>query len=193
MGWRYQTVKTGVRMPTAERNPLEMIFHDIGRAIEAKFYYHAIVISLSIPDICAALTCNPKSICVTSKDYIAWCETNLEPKFSSFTAVDCYRLRCGVVHWGNFGHPKARYDKIVFTLPTKLKMAEGRIGNDDTGLVLTLDCVTFCARMISAAREWLRTKTEDVNVQTNLQSIVRLRPQGISFSVLTLKGVPVIA
>ena len=30
--------------------------------------------------------------------------------------------------------------------------------------MLTLDCVTFCERVISATREWLATKAEQVNV-----------------------------
>jgi len=179
----------------AENNPLEAIFQDIERAIEARFYYHAIVVCLSMPDICAALLCDPSSIWVTEKKYVEWCEANLEKRFKFLTAKDCYRLRCGVLHQGNFGHPKARYDRIVFTLPSKIQFPEGRIGSPEAGeLVLLLNCVIFCERMVSAARDWLSANTQDKNVQANLQNIVRFRPAGISLPpTLQLKGVPVIA
>src|SRR5665213_2961362 len=39
-------------------HPLEMIFRDIERALEAKLWYLALAVTLSIPDICSLLELN---------------------------------------------------------------------------------------------------------------------------------------
>jgi len=41
------------------RPELTAILHEIERALEAKLYYVAIAVALSVPDICACLECDP--------------------------------------------------------------------------------------------------------------------------------------
>src|SRR5262245_2274592 len=88
---------------------LDSILVDIQRAIDAKLYYPALLVALTIPDICAALTLD-KSVNVTARDYIRFverytvAEPGADPEAVNFIGVDgvmCYRLRCGVVHRGN--------------------------------------------------------------------------------------------
>lgn len=81
--------------------PLERIFQDIERALSYDLYYLALSVSLTIPDVCAALECDPDNIWVTGEKYIAWCEKHLEPNYAWFTGEDCYRLRCGILHPGD--------------------------------------------------------------------------------------------
>jgi hypothetical protein len=197
--WTCGTCFTGYRLvldkgcwiPMTEPSPLEMIFREIETAVSSGFYYLAIAVCLSVPDICAALLCDPKAIWVTEKKYTAWCKANLEPRFEHFTAEDCYRLRCGVLHQGNFGHPRARYDRILFNIAGGITVHDARIKDGKGGeVVLTLDCATFCRTMISAAREWLLSMASNTNVQSNLPNIVRLRPAGIPPFAF---GLPVIA
>ena len=84
--------------------PLDTIFSEIQRALEVKLYYLAIAVSLSIPDVCAALECDPNNIFVKEKDYVGWCERNLADQLDklTLTAVDLYRLRGGVIHQNRF-------------------------------------------------------------------------------------------
>lgn len=99
--WRHEVLYPG----GAGANPLEHILGDIEKALAAEFHYLAIVVSLTVPDICAALERDPAQRRKIGETYVAWCKTNLEPHYTHFTAEDCYRLRCGVIHEGKFGHP----------------------------------------------------------------------------------------
>lgn len=178
-------------MPTRELNPLERILEDIEKALRAEFYYLAIAVSLTVPDICAALECDPAKIWVTEAKYVAWCRTNLEPHYRHFTSEDCYRLRCGVLHQGKFGHPKTPYDNVYFGLPN----TTGFVNHD--GLVewggkkgLQLDAQMFCQTMIAAVRNWLAKSVENPNIAVNLPHLVSLRPDGLPPFV---QGIPVIA
>ena len=174
-----------------EQSPLEIIFRDIERALDSGLHYLAIAVSLSIPDICAALECDPDKIWVTEKKYVAWCEANISDQLGFMTALDCYRLRCGVLHQGRFGHPKARFDHMLFTIPNPQRnvfhMNMMEIGGKK---VLNLDTVTFCHDMISAARRWYEAKRDDGNVQANISNLVRLRPHGLAPFMV---GMPLIA
>ena len=52
--------------------PIEItaILREIERAIEAKLYYLAIAVSLSVPDICACLEFDPKLMNKTSNNKV---------------------------------------------------------------------------------------------------------------------------
>src|SRR4051812_11723889 len=73
MGWFW-------RMEPAQ-SPLEMIYQDIERAIQARLWYLAIAVTLSLPDVCAALECEPGKAWVTEAKYVAWFESNAASQF----------------------------------------------------------------------------------------------------------------
>ncbi len=176
-----------------EPSPLEMIFNDIEAALKARLYYIAIAVSLSIPDICAALECDPTDRKAlkrgNKKRYIAWFKANLADQFHTFTAEDCYSLRCGVLHQGAFGDPEAQYDRPVFKLPNGSTFHE--CTSDHGGeSALVMDTVIFCHQLIDGARRWLTKKADDPNVAANLPNVVRFRPRGLEPHMV---GPPVIA
>ena len=47
-----------------EDRPLEFIFREIERSLAYGLYYSPIAVTLSIPDICAALECDPGRVWV---------------------------------------------------------------------------------------------------------------------------------
>src|SRR6202040_2643279 len=101
-----------------EPSPLEIIFQDIQKALDAGLHYVAIAVTLSIPDICATLEDEPGKVWSTEKKYVAWCERNLVDRFRFLTATDIWRLRGGVLHQGSlFGHPKSRFHAVLFSIP----------------------------------------------------------------------------
>jgi hypothetical protein len=177
-----------------EPSPLEMIFSDIERALKARLYYVAIAVSLSIPDICAALELFPADKRVTRKNYIAWFKENLSSEFQVFTAEDCYRLRCGVLHKARSSHPELSYHRIALMLPTPggytIHEADAGYNGGSEERILTMHPEIFCHRVIAGARRWLAAKRDDQNVMANLPNVVRLRPEGLppNFS-----GMPLIA
>jgi hypothetical protein len=183
---------------------LTAILREIERALEAKLYYLAIAVALSIPDICGCLECDPdKPIWATQEKYVAWCDKNLS--FQNLTGVDLFRIRGGVLHQGHFDHPKSKFDRVMFIGPESSIKAHDIVITVKPGVafsgvsaevlrvsgdLLQLDVVMFCKSILDAARAWAISKANDQNVQRNLPNLVRYRPEGLPpFSV----GVPTIA
>jgi hypothetical protein len=186
------------------RPELAAILHEIERAIEAKLYYVAIAVALSVPDICACLECNPDEPIWASFDkYAAWCDANI--KFQNLDGADLARLRGGVLHQGHFGHPKSKFNRVLFIGPeSQIKAHDVVMSVEDNvsfggmsatelrlaGKVLLLDAVQFCQTIMDSARKWVISKNGDPFVERNLPNLVRYRPNGLPpFSV----GVPTIA
>jgi hypothetical protein len=207
-------------------SPLEPILSDIQKALEARLYYLAIAVSLSLPDVCVALAREPGEKFKRGENklkYEAWCTENLITEFQHFPeiehliAADVYRLRCGVVHEGNFGRD-GRFERIIFTVPESglsahdvfVRVSTAAPGSDPKALemmhesmsflrggikvrpgekALILDAVTFCKQVIDAARRWFEKHAEDPNVKENSPLLVRTRPQFPPY----FPGTPVIA
>jgi hypothetical protein len=186
--------------------PLELtaILREIEKALEAKLYYVAIAVALSVPDICACLECDPdKPIWATQEKYVAWCDKNL--RFKNLTGVDLFRIRGGVLHQGHFDHPKSKFDRVMFIGPESAIKAHDIVITVKPGVtfsgisaetlrvsgdLLQLDVRMFCNSILDAARAWGISKANDPHVLRNLPNLVRYRPEGLPpFSV----GVPTIA
>jgi hypothetical protein len=179
--------------PTA----LECVLREVETSLNNGLFYVALAVTLTIPDICAGLECDPDRVWVTEKKYIAWLEANLTRNYEWFTAEDCARLRHGVVHTGGFGHPKKRYERVMFTLPavpialparTREVLSEGF--ESAPGSVLTMNLEGFCCDMLRAARAWERANATNPTVLTNMAKLVRFRPDGVPPWVI---GAPMIA
>ncbi len=185
---------------------LAAILNEVERAIEAKLYYLAIAVALSLPDICSCLECDPsKPIWATSEKYITWCKTNLSGQFRNLDGTDLFRIRGGILHQGHFDHPKSKFDRIVFLGPESAFKAHDVIATIAPGItfsgvtveelrivgdVLQLDVLRFCRSIMDGARRWSVAKKSDPFVQENLPNLVRYRPNGLPpFSV----GVPTVA
>ena len=171
--------------------PLEIIFEDIERAIRAELFYVAVAVTLSLPDICAGLISPQTDPFTNGKKYKAWCDENLAKRFTQLTSDDIYRLRCGVLHQGKFGHPQARFDRAMFVLPDRDRlMATGFMRNVGVeGTLLAIDLVDFCRQIIEAARFWYEKVKDHPNVVMNVPYLVRNRPEGFG----GIRGLAVIA
>ena len=191
-----------------DRVPQELnaILREIEKALEAKLYYLAIAVALSVPDICASLEFDPDNPRRANMDtYAAWCDANIGASLKNLAGVDIYYLRCGVLHFGHFGHPKAKFNRVMFIGPESQFKAHDTIMNVNPGVsfggipaeqlrlsgrILLLDVFRFCQMIMSAAQEWSKAKAADPFVQRNLPNLVRYRPDGLPpFSI----GVPTIA
>jgi hypothetical protein len=174
---------------------MEVITQEIERALDAGLYYLALVSTLTLPDICAAVE-SPNGE-TTGPLYMKWCAAWLEgypfgPDDFSYSypkgiGEDLYYLRCGVVHQGRLAHHKSQYSRVLFTIPNTANFIShlGEI-ND----ALNLDIVSFCHDMINAASRWYEAKQSDVNVQANFPRLVQYRQQGLAPYIV---GIPLIA
>ena len=102
--------------------PMDPVLLEIDKAIGARLYYLAVVMALTLPDICAAVEAENGR---THPDkYKAWYRQHFAAYYPQLTDEDCYELRCGVVHQGRFGrrpdNPKLQYARVVFSLPSPI-------------------------------------------------------------------------
>jgi hypothetical protein len=129
---------------------------------------------LALPDICAALE-SPDGQASGTR-YKAWCDIYLMHRLPLLTSDDVYRLRCGVLHQGKFGHPRMQFSRVAFTLPDdRGNQQHLNIVND----VLWLDAITFGVVMYAAYNQWAAAKQNDPNVMRNFPHLVQLRPGGL--------------
>lgn len=163
---------------------MESLLNEIERALELELYYLAIVLALTLPDICAALE-DPNGV-TRGEYYKAWYNKYFAIKYPSITDNDCWSLRCGVVHQGRCGHPNMQYDRVVFTMPG----APAVLHNNFINGALNLDIELFCQDMIDTVRDWYNAQQNNPNVKSNLPHLVRYRPKGLAPYVV---GMPVIA
>jgi len=173
-----------------EPHPLEMVLRDIERALDAGLWYLALAVSLSIPDICSLLELEEGWS--NGNIFAAWFDKHVGKAYTNFTGEDCYKVRGGVLHKGQFGHKKLRYDRIFFSISPSIVLRE-TMGTNIGGLpgtVLSLDLILFCRTMVKAARAWAKATESDPIVVANLPSLVRLRPDGLPPYIV---GLPVIA
>ena len=165
-------------------HPMETILSEIERALDAGLYYLAIVLALTLPDICAALESNDGR--TTSDKYKAWYDANLVDELGGLTAADCYSIRCGVVHQGRLGFPGKQFGRVIFSVPT----SQGHIfHNNVINDALQFDAVLFTRTILNAVRGWVKRSAADPNVQANLPNLIQHRSQGLAPYIV---GVPII-
>lgn len=164
---------------------MEGLTGEVERALSAKLYYLALVLTLSLPDVCAALASDDGQ--TSGLKYKAWCDAWFLPAYPQITSLDLYSMRCGVVHQGRLGHPKMQYARVLFTLPnTSNNVFHQNIIND----ALNLDAVIFCRDMAGAVARWYTAKQHDPNVMANLPRLVQFHEQGLAPYMV---GMPLIA
>ncbi|GAB5447161.1 hypothetical protein [Gymnodinialimonas sp.] len=163
---------------------MDLILEDVERALDAKLFYVALSVALSLPGVCAALEQVDGSTSGQDKRlYMDWYDRYLAAGYPYLTALDCYSLRCGVIHQGRFGHGKMQYARVVFTIGDTLHK---NILND----ALNLDISLFCRDVVAAVRQWEIDKSLNLTVRRNLPLLVKYRPEGMAPYV---KGAPVIS
>ena len=155
---------------------MDMILQEIERALNAGFYYLAVVMALTLPDICAALA-SPNGD-TDPRKYKNWYTKNLAGRFQMVTADDIWSLRNGVLHQGRCGHPNMQFARIIFTLPEGQgnRLLGGAILND----ALSLDAVEFCHAVIQSVQTWFAANQNDPNVKGE-----PYKPSSISSARLT--------
>ncbi len=164
---------------------MDRITGEVRHALEVGLHYLAVVVALTLPDICAALE-SPTGE-TSGVRYKAWYNTWLAPRYPMITDKDMWSLRNGVVHQGKFGHQDMQYDRVLFTVPnTRHIVIHGTVIND----ALNLDADRFCRDVIAAVNKWHDAEHEDPNVVSNLPRLIQYREHGLAPYI---SGLPLIA
>lgn len=160
------------------------------KAIEADLYYPALLVALTIPDICMGLTL-PKAEFVKKQHYVHFVDTYTTEPGLGLDGASCYQLRGGLVHRADLtGHAYFEGSHVIFTVPkTRPSIhALSIVAGDKTAAMF--DLVLFCEAMTTAARQWYMDHKENPIVIENLKNIIRWRPSGVH---PFLGGAPVVA
>lgn len=165
-------------------SPLASVLADVDRCIEAKLYYPALVVALTVPDICSALALE-KSVFVKEVHYAAFVDKYTTPSTLGLDGAGCFRLRGGVVHRANAaGHPYFKASHVIFTIPeTGSSMHAFSIGGQSSDgtekTAAMLDLVRFCRTMVAAAYRWYEDHHNDPKVAKNMDNLIRYLPNGL--------------
>src|SRR5688500_16628263 len=95
------------------------------RSIEARLHYAALLVALTIHDICSALTLLT-SVFVREKHYVAFVNRYTTEAELGLSGLSCYRLRGGIVHRANLaGHDLMSATHVIFTVPESERGVHG--------------------------------------------------------------------
>jgi hypothetical protein len=166
---------------------MESILYDIRQALSNNLYYAAIMLSLGMPDLCAALESDDGK--TTHQDYKRWFREWFQPKYPLLTEDDIYSLRCGVFHRGRLNDPRPdlSYDRIVFTLPAPNQVVMRQCVLNRAFLT---DASRFCWDMTDSVNGWYQANENHPNVSKNIMQCVQYRVTGLRPYIA---GVPVVA
>lgn len=169
---------------------LESIIYDMKQCIQAKLYYPALLVALTIPEICAALTLS-RATFVNKTHYANFVDRYTTPPSLGLGGAECYMLRCGIVHRANLAaHTLLGVTHVVFTLPDspgRLHAFSMVVGEYKSAM---FDLQSFCDTMEAAARDWFRDHEHHTLVSENLKSLISYKPFGAPPFVT---GIPVVA
>jgi hypothetical protein len=150
---------------------MEWILKEMERGLSGGHYFLALVLALTIPDICSALESDDGE--TNGVAYKNWYQAHLGEAYW-LAANDCWNLRCSLLHQGRSDHPKSGFERVIFTLPHPDQM----VFHNNVFGVVQLDLIEFCRQMSAAARRWLATTEESGLVQKNMDRLVRHYPAG---------------
>lgn len=167
---------------------METLTNEIKEALRHRLLYAALILTLTLPDACAALE-SPNG--QTSHDaYTAWWKTWLKGEYDNhLTADEVYLLRCAAAHQGRFQHPGLKFDRVVFTLRPNGNFFHKNTFRSGVQVILNLDLGFFCQDVVQAAEAWFAQKKTDPQVKANLVKLVQFYPNGI---LPYLEGVPAV-
>lgn len=151
------------------------ILSQIEFALNVNLYYLALFVSLTLPDICAALESSDGQ--TSGVKYAKWFDKYVAPKcYGKLTGQQCYKFRCSMLHQGSSQNPQTSYSRIMFFEPGN----SGSIfhwGSINDGLLI--DVRLFCLNIMSGVNEWLKDIENDQNFKTNYYKMIKRHPEGI--------------
>jgi hypothetical protein len=158
---------------------VKSILLEVRRAIDHKFYYPALIVTLTLPDICAAATMERREF-VKKVHYVNFINTYAKGLNLGVDGAGCYRLRGGLLHRGNAaGHPFAEAGCVIFTIPETNASIHALSIQVDEQTADCFDLISFCAAMQKAVLRWLLANSQEVAVQKNLTKLLCIKPFGV--------------
>ncbi|MFO7900165.1 MAG: hypothetical protein R6V58_14040 [Planctomycetota bacterium] len=173
---------------------IELILSQVESALDAGYYYPALLTSLTLPDICGALDSHDGQ--ASGEKYVAWFDQWVVPQFSEtvrsampgatpldvpdwafpLTGEVCYRFRCSLLHQGSSQHPKSPFRRILAVVPGTDGCVHHCLSDD----AYILDLRLFCREIVEGVRQWLSQVERNVRFERNYTKFAHLHPNGLS-------------
>jgi len=158
--------------------------HALESAIEQKNWYAAVMLALTLPDICGKIEYPGEH---SGTRYKKWCEKYLEPKYTHqvgpaqmenihkfLSGSDCYALRCALLHEGSddITEQRAResLDRFHFTAPPE----SGSMHCNQKNTVLQLQVDLFAKDVIESISAWLSDIKGNAEKENKLAELVTI-------------------
>lgn len=141
---------------------MDKFIHSLKLAIEAKNWHAALIIALTLPDICSKHHTNKGG---SEARYTAWFNEFLLDKYTSYigsarekhvflSGSDCYALRCALLHEGGDIITKQRareaLDNFYFVTPPR----SGLVHMNQSNRTLQLQIDIFSQDVLTACQQW---------------------------------------
>lgn len=94
----------------------------------------------------------------------------------TLTGLDCYCLRCSLLHQGGTQNPRRQYVRFIFVEPNPKVSVDCTLING----AFTIDVVRFCQRVVNSVEEWLAARENTDRFKTNYAKFMRRYPDGLS-------------
>lgn len=170
--------------------PLSNIITDVKKTFEAKLYYPCLLLNLTLPDICVATTLD-RNQQVKQIHYVSFRNRCTTARELGMNGLDCYRIRCGMVHRGDAnGHQYFGADHVIFTVPESRAQIHALTIQADNQDAAMFSLQLFCGEMELAVERWYAAHRNDPKVDEAIQKLLSWRPQGVYPFV---DGFPVLA
>jgi len=169
---------------------MEDLLKEIREASKKGYYYLALFGSLTLPDICGAISSSDGL--AKSWKYRDWFDKYVSYKYKVngeiwLTGHDCYYFRCSLLHQGSTQKIDSRYKRIIIFEPNNRQIL---VHNSRFKDAYAIDVSIFCEDMIQGAITWLEEKENTELFKNNYNKFMRRHPNGIEGYIT---GVPVIS
>lgn len=155
---------------------MEEFLEQIEKAMENGQFYLALFCSLTLPDICGAISSENGE--ANNKKYKDWFDKYISPKYDgNFDGNNCYAFRCAALHQGRTEHKKLNYKRIIFIDP--VSSSEVIMHNNILNDALNIDTREFCKDIIQGVRDWLNENSKNSKFQKNYSTFLRRHKGGI--------------
>ena len=161
---------------------MDDLLNDIETAVASGSWTLALIGTLALPDICAAL--EHKSGRTDSERYQRWWERNLGPTYPLLDAQELWQLRNSMIHQGRSSG--RRYERLVFVRAGSGMVLHNNVFNG----ALNLDLPTFCADVMNAVQRWRAALAGTDDYERHAEHLLRWHPDGLAPYVV---GVPVLS
>jgi hypothetical protein len=158
--------------------------------IDRRLYYAALMVCLTLPDICAGLSL-PRDAFVKQVHYIDFLDSYADERALGLDAASCYLMRCGIVHRGNAAaSPHSTCTHVIFNVPESGGFMHRMILSNHGRMAQVYNLKVFCSAMESAVFKWWAQNSSNDAIARAVADLLYMRPHGVSGLI---GGLPVLA